>query len=74
MPERQHSAKARRLRAARSCYGHLAEPLAARLFARPLEPGWVQRGRESRAILVTPSGHLGLQQVFGLVLQSGLAA
>lgn len=141
MLERQHSAKARRLRAARSCYDHLAGqlgvaladaleqnglitasaperymlseagqqsferlgmdlaalnagskpharpcvdwterrrhlagPVPARLFTRLLELGWVQRGAESRAILITPSGHRGLRQHFGIVLQTDIAA
>jgi DNA-binding transcriptional ArsR family regulator len=47
---------------------HLAGPLPARLFGRLLELGWVQRGSESRAILITPSGHLGLRRSFGLIL------
>jgi DNA-binding transcriptional ArsR family regulator len=53
---------------------HLAGPLPSRLFARMLELGWVRRGVESRAILVTPSGHLGLRRSFGLVLQENMAA
>ncbi len=53
---------------------HLAGPLPARLFARMLELGWIQRGSESRAILVTPSGHPGLRHSFGLVLQPNMAA
>jgi DNA-binding transcriptional ArsR family regulator len=141
MLERQLSAKARRLRAARSCYDHLAGQLGvaladaleqrglitesgperymlseagchclaqlgvapaslgaglkgharpcldwterrrhlagivpARLFTRLLELGWIRRGAESRAIFVTPSGHRGLKQSFGLVLQTDVAA
>lgn len=53
---------------------HLAGPLAARLFTRLLELGWVQRGTENRAILITPSGYLGLQQHFGITLQPAAAA
>ena len=53
---------------------HLAGILPARLFTRLLELGWIQRGAESRAILVTPSGHLGLKQSFGLTLQTDVAA
>lgn len=53
---------------------HLAGPLAARLFTRLLELGWVQRGAESRAILITPSGYLGLRQNFGLAVQTEMAA
>jgi hypothetical protein len=49
--------------------------LPARLFGRLLELGWVQRGSESRAILITPSGHLGLRRSFGLILlQPSVAA
>lgn len=53
---------------------HLAGPLAARLFTRLLELGWLQRGAESRAILITPGGYIGLRKNFGILLETDVAA
>lgn len=53
---------------------HLAGPLAARLLARLFELGWLERGRESRAAVLTPVGRAGLRQAFGVELEAAAAA
>lgn len=53
---------------------HLAGPLAARLLVRLFELGWIERGRETRAALLTPAGRAGLREVFGLELEAAAAA
>ena len=56
------------------CQHHLAGPMPALLFTRLLELGWLQPGAEPRAIIITPSGHLGLEKSFGILLRTDLAA
>lgn len=53
---------------------HLKGPLAARLLTRFLELGWIQRGKENRAIQVTPKGRQGLREVLGVELDAAAAA
>jgi DNA-binding transcriptional ArsR family regulator len=47
---------------------HLAGVLGARLLCRCFELGWIERGRDSRAIKVTPRGRDGLQEQLGVEL------
>ena len=47
---------------------HLAGRLGAALCRRCGELGWIERERDSRAVLVTPSGLRGFAEVFGLSL------
>jgi DNA-binding transcriptional ArsR family regulator len=47
---------------------HLAGALGAAIAQRVLELGWVERTRDSRALTVTPTGHRGLSDLFGVVL------
>jgi DNA-binding transcriptional ArsR family regulator len=53
---------------------HLAGPIAARLLARLFELGWIERGRETRAAILTPAGRTGLREVFGVELEPAAAA
>jgi DNA-binding transcriptional ArsR family regulator len=53
---------------------HLAGPLAARLLARLIELGWIERSRESRAARLTATGRDGLRAAFGLELEPAAAA
>ena len=53
---------------------HLAGPLAARLLARLFELGWLERGRESRAAVLTTAGRKGLRDAFNLELEPAAAA
>jgi DNA-binding transcriptional ArsR family regulator len=47
---------------------HLAGRLGAALCRRCGELGWIERERDSRAVLVTPTGLRGFAEVFGLSL------
>ena len=53
---------------------HLAGPIAARLLRRLFELGWIERGREGRAAILTPAGRAGLKQAFGIDLAPAAAA
>jgi predicted transcriptional regulator len=53
---------------------HLKGPLAARLLTRFLELGWIERGKENRAIHVTPKGRQGLRNVLSVDLDMASAA
>jgi DNA-binding transcriptional ArsR family regulator len=53
---------------------HLAGPLAARLLARFLELGWIERDAKSRAAKVTQAGRRGLAEAFGLDFEAARAA
>ncbi|WP_160147256.1 ArsR/SmtB family transcription factor [Thermomonospora echinospora] len=44
---------------------HLGGALGAALTARLVELGWLERGRERRAMKITPSGRRGLLDTFG---------
>jgi len=45
---------------------HVAGLVGAEILRRCLELGWVTRGRDSRAVRITPVGRRGLHEVFGL--------
>lgn len=45
---------------------HLAGHLGAALFTNALERGWVRRAPGSRALTITPAGHRGFTDAFGL--------
>ena len=45
---------------------HLAGRVGAALCQRCLDLGWVQRQRDSRAVIITVSGKRGLAEVFGI--------
>lgn len=49
---------------------HLAGVLGARLLCRCFELGWIERGRDSRAIKLTPHGRVGLHETMGVELPS----
>ncbi|MDB5476005.1 MAG: transcriptional regulator, ArsR family [Phenylobacterium sp.] len=53
---------------------HLAGPLAARLLDRLLALGWIERGREDRAAILTAAGRAGLRETFGIDLAPAAAA
>jgi DNA-binding transcriptional ArsR family regulator len=47
---------------------HLNGVLGAAIMSRFIELGWFERGRIPRALVLTPAGARGLQDVFGCVL------
>jgi len=47
---------------------HLGGSIGAALAQRCFDLGWLRRVRDSRALLVTPTGHRGLNDIFGLSL------
>jgi DNA-binding transcriptional ArsR family regulator len=53
---------------------HLAGAIAARLLARLFELGWIERGSEGRAAVLTPAGRRGLKDSFGLEMEPARAA
>jgi DNA-binding transcriptional ArsR family regulator len=53
---------------------HLAGAVAARLLDRLFEIGWIVRGAEGRAAVLTPIGRQGLRDSFGIDLQPAQAA
>jgi len=53
---------------------HLAGAVAARLLERLFELGWIVRGAEGRAAVLTPEGARGLREAFGLELSPAQAA
>jgi DNA-binding transcriptional ArsR family regulator len=53
---------------------HLAGAIAARLLDRLFELGWIARGAEGRAAVLTPKGAAGLHDAFGLELSPAQAA
>ncbi|HEX3700607.1 MAG TPA: winged helix-turn-helix domain-containing protein [Phenylobacterium sp.] len=53
---------------------HLAGAIAARLLARLFALGWIARGAEGRAAVLTSAGAKGLRETFGLELEPAAAA
>jgi DNA-binding transcriptional ArsR family regulator len=47
---------------------HIAGLVGAAIWHRCLELGWVARGRDSRAVRLTPAGKRGLRETFGVKL------
>lgn len=47
---------------------HLGGTVGAALARRCFDLGWLRRSRDSRALIVTPAGRHGLEDVFGLLL------
>jgi DNA-binding transcriptional ArsR family regulator len=47
---------------------HLGGAIGAALATRCFALHWVERQRDSRALLITPAGHRGLDEVFGVAL------
>jgi len=45
---------------------HVAGQVGAEIWKRCLELGWVMRGRDSRAVRITPAGQRGLREKFGV--------
>jgi DNA-binding transcriptional ArsR family regulator len=45
---------------------HIAGRLGASLVHRCLELGWLQRQRDTRAVVITPPGQRGFTEVFGI--------
>lgn len=50
---------------------HLAGALGKALACRCVALGWVRRSAGTRAVIVTPEGHRGLRESFGLRLEGG---
>jgi DNA-binding transcriptional ArsR family regulator len=48
---------------------HLAGSLGALLARRCFDLGWISRRRDSRAVTITPMGHEGFRNAFGLDLR-----
>lgn len=53
---------------------HLGGAVGAALAARCFDLGWFTRMRDSRAVAITAAGQRGLEEVFGLTLESDAAA
>jgi DNA-binding transcriptional ArsR family regulator len=53
---------------------HIAGRLGAALATRCLDLGWIERQRDSRALTITPAGHHGLSQTFGVTAETLTAA
>jgi DNA-binding transcriptional ArsR family regulator len=51
----------------------LAGAVGAALASQMLTRGWIARVRDTRALRITPAGHVGLRETFGLVLSEGAA-
>jgi DNA-binding transcriptional ArsR family regulator len=47
---------------------HLAGALGAALAARAFDLGWLERKRDTRAVLVTPAGRGGFAETFGIAV------
>jgi hypothetical protein len=47
---------------------HVGGHVGAEICRRCLELGWIERGRDSRALRVTPAGTIGLAETFGVTL------
>ncbi len=52
---------------------HLAGAVGAALARRLLDLRWIERVRDTRALIVTPAGHHGLHRTFGFTLEQGRA-
>ena len=44
---------------------HLAGAVGAALAERCFARGWIERIRDSRAVAITPRGHIALRELFG---------
>jgi hypothetical protein len=53
---------------------HLKGAVGAGLLCRCLELGWFKRERDTRALRLTPTGTLGLLDVFGVALGGAVPA
>jgi DNA-binding transcriptional ArsR family regulator len=53
---------------------HIAGLVGAEIWRRCLELGWLRRERDTRAMRITPTGHIGLRDVFGITLKLGSSA
>jgi DNA-binding transcriptional ArsR family regulator len=49
---------------------HIAGAVGAAIAARCFDLGWLRRAKESRVLAVTPAGHRGLRELFGVELSS----
>ena len=49
---------------------HVAGFIGAEILRRCLELGWLRRDRDTRALRVTPTGQIGLSDMFGISLNS----
>jgi DNA-binding transcriptional ArsR family regulator len=47
---------------------HVAGHVGAEICRRCFELGWIERGRDSRALRVTPAGTIGFAETFGVTL------
>src|SRR6516225_3284346 len=54
------------LRAARTCYDHLAGAVGAALCSLSLANGWIRRIDGTRAVAVTPKGERSYRELFGI--------
>jgi DNA-binding transcriptional ArsR family regulator len=50
---------------------HVAGHVGAEILRRCLELGWIARERDARTVRITPTGHAGLRDTFGLSLDTG---
>ncbi len=50
---------------------HIAGRLGAALACRCFELGWIARQRDTRAVMITPSGQVGFNSRFGIRLDGG---
>jgi len=50
---------------------HLAGHVGAEICRRCLQLGWFERERDSRALILTPAGQVGLSEIFAIKLAEG---
>ena len=61
------------LRRARLCHGHLGGEVAAGLYQRMLEAGWIERHEQRTDVTATGAQHLALRGIFTQALASPVA-